>query len=108
MRYNGNIKILRRGEFNKDIFMGMRRFHFERLEDASGVSGCGNVAEGCLFTDTGQAVVHWLGSHGSVNLYNCLEDVIFVHGHEGRTKIVFDDPQNSYESKKDEVKKDGN
>ena len=85
--------------------MGMRRFHFERLEDASGVSGCGRVAEGCLFTDTGQAVVHWLGRHGSVNLYNCLDDVIHVHGHEGRTKIVFDDPN---DPKKEEVKKDGN
>jgi hypothetical protein len=90
----------------KDIFMGMRRFHFERLEDASGVSGCGKVAEGCLFTDTGEAVVHWLGSHGSINLYHSIDDVIYVHGHEGRTKIVFDDgPAELY--KKEEVKKDG-
>ena len=71
--------------------MGIRRFHFERLEDASGVSGTGEVAEGCLFT-TGEAVVHWRGSHGSINVYHSIEDVFFVHGHEGKTRIVFDDP----------------
>ena len=88
--------------------MGLRRFHFERLEDASGVSGCGKVAEGCLFTDTGEAVVHWLGRHGSINLYRSLDDVIYVHGHEGRTKIVFDDPRPAVESgKKEELNKDG-
>jgi hypothetical protein len=88
--------------------MGMRRFYFERAKDISGVSGCGKVAEGCLFTDTGQVVVHWLGCHGSVNLYNCLEDVVYVHGHEGGTKIVFDDPQPTHELKKEDVKRDGN
>ena len=92
---------------NKDNYMGLRRFHFERLEDASGVSGCGKVAEGCLFTDTGEAVVHWLGKHGSINVYHSLEDVIYVHGHEGRTRIVFDDPQIE-SGKKEELKKDGN
>jgi hypothetical protein len=73
--------------------MGVRRFHFERLEDASGVSGCGIVAEGCLFIDTGEVVVHWLGAHSSINIYHSLEDVKYVHGHEGRTQIVFDDPE---------------
>lgn len=90
--------------------MGLRRFHFDRLEDASGVSGCGRVAEGCLFTDTGEAVVHWLGKYGSINLYHSIDDVIQVHGHEGRTLLVFDDePQPSIDSgKKEELKRDGN
>ena len=90
--------------------MGLRRFHFERLEDASGVSGCGKVAEGCLFTDTGEAIVHWLGKYGSINVYHSIEDVIHVHGHEGRTRIVFDDPAETAkkeDAKKEEVKKDG-
>lgn len=71
--------------------MSVRRFHFLRSEDASGVSGCGKVAEGCLFTDTGEAVVHWLGNHGSINVYKSLDDVLFVHGHGGKTKIIFED-----------------
>lgn len=80
----------------------MRKFHFERLQDASGVSGVGRVAEGCLFTDTGEVVVHWLGAHSSLNIYHSIEDVIFIHGHQGNTKMVFDDPI------EEEVKKDGN
>jgi hypothetical protein len=72
--------------------MGLCRFHFERLKDCSGVSGCGKVAEGVLFQDTNEVVVHWLGEHGSINVYHSMEDVLFVHGHNGSTKIVWDDP----------------
>jgi hypothetical protein len=71
----------------------MRRFHFLREKDASGVSGVGKVAEGCLFTDTGQVVVHWIGNHPSINIYNSIDDVMFIHGHAGMTKIIFDDPE---------------
>ncbi len=73
--------------------MGIRRFHFERSEDASGVSGCGRVAEGCIVLDTGEIVVHWLGKHSCINIYHSLEDVEYIHGHQGRTRIVFDDPE---------------
>lgn len=69
----------------------IKRFHFERKKDVSGVSGCGNIAEGCLFLETGEVVVHWLGAHGSINIYHSMDDVIYVHGHEGSTEIVWDD-----------------
>ena len=72
--------------------MTMRRFHFERSEDASGVSGCGIVAEGIIFLDTGEAVVHWFGQHSSINIYHCIDDITHIHGHNGKTKIIFDDP----------------
>lgn len=81
--------------------MSMRRFHFMRLEDASGVSGCGTVAEGVIFSD-GRVALEWYGEHASTNLYNSIEDVEYIHGHGGCTKIVFDDPLPK------EVKKDGN
>jgi len=71
--------------------MGMRRFHFMRLEDASGVSGCGVVAEGVVFSN-GKVALEWLSDHASTNLYDSIADVEFIHGHHGRTKIVFDDP----------------
>jgi len=71
----------------------MRRFHFIREKDASGISGIGKVAEGCLFVDTGQVVVHWFGEHPSINIYNSIDDVVFIHGHAGMTKIIFDDPE---------------
>ena len=68
----------------------MRRFHFERVEDLSGISGCGIVAEGVVFSD-GKVALEWRGAHASTNLYSSLDDLEFIHGHEGRTKIVFDD-----------------
>ena len=82
--------------------MSMRRFHFMRLEDASGVSGCGAVAEGVIFSD-GRVALEWFGEHASTNLYNSIADVEHIHGHGGRTQIVFDDPP-----QKEDVKKDGN
>lgn len=69
----------------------MRRFHFMRLEDESGVSGCGKVAQGVVFSN-GKVVVEWLTAHSSIGFYDCLDDVESIHGHSGKTKIVFDDP----------------
>jgi len=83
--------------------MSMRRFHFMRLQDASGVSGCGKVAEGVIFSN-GKVALEWFGDHSSTNVYDSLADVEFIHGHQGRTKIVFDDPE---VTEKEEVKKDG-
>lgn len=79
--------------------MCIRKFHFMRLEDASGVSGCGKVAEGVVFSN-GKVALEWFGEHSSTNVYDSLEDVEYIHGHGGRTKIVFEDEE--------EVKKDGN
>jgi hypothetical protein len=71
----------------------MRRFYLNRLEDVSGNSGTGRVAEGCLFSD-GRAVVHWMASNNSLGVsstvvYDGLVDVEKVHGHGGKTQIVF-------------------
>ncbi|MDD1474708.1 hypothetical protein MEO41_25990 [Dolichospermum sp. ST_sed4] len=71
----------------------LKVFHLERVKDISGISGCGRVAEGCLFVDTGEVVIHWLGDHGSINIYHSLEDLVIIHGHSGSTEIVFEDPE---------------
>ena len=84
--------------------MGMRRFHFLRLEDASGVSGCGIVAEGVIFSN-GKVALEWLTDHSSTALYDSLSDVEYIHGHSGKTKIIFDDPE--CPSKKEELTEDG-
>lgn len=78
-------------EITRTKIMCMRKFHFLREKDISSVSGVGVVAEGVLFVETGQSVVHWLGEHGSINIYSSLSDVEFIHGHNGSTKIIFDD-----------------
>ena len=68
----------------------MRRFVLIRVEDLTGVSGTGEVAEGTVFS-SGLAVIHWLREPYAMGVYQTLEDVISVHGHEGRTQLQFID-----------------
>jgi hypothetical protein len=68
----------------------MKRFHFKRLEDASGISGIGKVAEGVVFSN-GLVALTWLTKHTSVAFYTSIKEVRAVHGHHGKTKIIFDD-----------------
>lgn len=68
----------------------MRRFHLQRDEDASGVSGTGLVAEGVQFSD-GTCALRWLTATASTALYASADDVVTIHGHEGRTRLVWAD-----------------
>lgn len=63
-----------------------RRFVLDRLEDASGVSGTGPVAEGVAFTD-GTAVLRWTTAHRSTAVYASMAELEAIHGHEGRTVV---------------------
>lgn len=66
----------------------MRRFVLERTEDVSGTSGVGIVAEGVLFT-SGQVAMSWLSQLSSVTVFANITVVETIHGHDGRTKIVW-------------------
>ena len=68
----------------------MRRFILIRAEDLTGVSGTGEVAEGTVFS-SGLAVIRWLREPYAMGVYQNLDDVISVHGHEGRTQLKFID-----------------
>jgi hypothetical protein len=68
----------------------MRRFILIRAEDLTGVSGTGEVAEGTVFS-SGLAVIRWLREPYAMGVYQTLDDVISVHGHEGRTQLQFID-----------------
>lgn len=68
----------------------MRRFHLHRLEDETGVSGKGIVAEGCRFTD-GTVAIRWMSATPSWNLYDSLDYLHAVSGHNGKTKIIWKD-----------------
>ncbi len=71
----------------------MRRFKLYRKVDISGVSGTGYVAEGCQFHD-GRCLLSWLDdTHSSLNIYKSIDDIIFVHGHQGATEVHFLDPE---------------
>jgi hypothetical protein len=64
----------------------MRLFMLERLEDETGVSGTGSVAEGVEFYD-GTVAMRWRTSIGSTAFYGSIQDVEAIHGHGGRTVV---------------------
>lgn len=68
----------------------MRRFYLMRIVDATGVSGCGRVAEGVEFSD-GAACLRWLSETASTVLYNNVADLMKVHLHGGLTQFVWED-----------------
>lgn len=71
--------------------MRMRRFQLVRDEDETGTSGPGLVAEGCEFT-SGVCAVTWLTPFKTVSMWDNVKAVDAVHGHAGKTRIVWVDP----------------
>lgn len=67
-----------------------RRFQLHRDEDETGVSGVGIVAEGVEFT-SGMVAMTWLSPHRCVNVYESIKTVEALHGHGGKTRVVFVD-----------------
>ena len=69
------------------------RFFLQRSEDLSGVSGLGRVAYGVRFPD-GTVTLRWNGELRCTAVYSSIDDLIAIHGHEGRTAVVWiDDPK---------------
>lgn len=65
-----------------------RPFALYRGEDITGVSGTGTVAHGVQFAD-GVTVIRWLGDTPSTVIWDSLDAAMKVHGHDGRTRIVW-------------------
>lgn len=68
-----------------------RRFHLHRHNDETGVSGTGTVAEGIQFQD-GCVSMRWCvrPAHSTTH-YTTIDDVILIHGHNGKTEIIWID-----------------
>lgn len=62
-------------------------FYLERIEDETGISGTGRVAEGFVFQD-GTVSLRWLTDLRSTAIYNSLQEVEAIHGHNGKTKVT--------------------
>lgn len=73
----------------------MRRFELHRDEDVSGVSGTGIVAEGVAFSDGGPVALRWTSEWPTSVVFHDrgVESLEAVHGHNGRTRIVWLDPE---------------
>lgn len=77
-------------------------FVLARVEDVSGVSGTGIVANGILWPD-GQAVIHWTGHQYPTTTPHPggMESVLAIHGHNGATRVIWkeiDTPKADYGS----------
>lgn len=76
---------------------GIQHFVLMRDEDEVGVSGTGVVADGVIFAGSGKVALSWNTPHTSVAVYDDLETVIAIHGHDGKTKVLLDDHVKRYE-----------
>ena len=69
-------------------YFEIKTFVLWRRADETGVSGTGVVAEGVLFS-TGKCVLAWLTEYKSVAVYDSLEELEAIHGHDGKTLVLF-------------------
>ena len=69
----------------------MRRFELHREQDVTGVSGIGVVVEGVEFSD-GRCAYRWLSEHATTTVADSIDVVEKIHGHDGRTAVVWVDP----------------
>lgn len=73
--------------------MNAIRFHLQRNEDITGASGTGRVADGVKFDD-GTVVIRWIHEYASTVVWsgpNGIDAVERIHGHDGKTVIVWHD-----------------
>jgi hypothetical protein len=66
----------------------MRTFTLVRLNDVSGISGTGVVAEGVEFS-SGNVVITWFGDKPSVVIWESILHAMEVHCHNGNTLLRF-------------------
>lgn len=67
----------------------MRTFWLKRIEDSTGVSGIGVVAEGVQFSN-GKCAISWLTNLSSIAIYDNIETLEKIHGHGGSTLVIYD------------------
>ena len=66
----------------------MRLFYLKRLEDVSGISGTGIIAEGVEFSN-GEFALHWISQFDFITTGRSIKALIEVHGHEGKTILEY-------------------
>lgn len=74
----------------EEVITPARRFVLRRDEDFTGTSGTGIVVEGIQFWD-GTIAMRWRSDTASTTIFDSIEDVEKIHGHEGRTRVCWID-----------------
>ncbi len=65
----------------------MKQFYLKRNIDESGISGTGIVAQGVIFPN-GKCCMSWNTQTSSIAIYDSINDIKTIHGHEGKTKVL--------------------
>lgn len=65
----------------------MKIFRLNRLEDVTNISGTGIITEGIEFSN-GRVVLMWLNSE-SFGIFDSMEKMLSVHGHNGKTVVEY-------------------
>ena len=65
-----------------------RRFLLDRVEDETGISGTGVVAFGVVFPDD-KVVTRWNSDVAQTCVWESLEEMEVIHGHNGKTQIIW-------------------
>lgn len=77
----------------------MQYFVLKRNEDESGISGTGIIAEGIVFSD-GTVAYRWLTDVATTIIADNIADVEFLHGHDGKTQIIYLTYYHDFDKKK--------
>ena len=70
--------------------VSLRRFYLNRVEDVSGISGKGRVAEGVLLP-SGRCVIEWISNTPTITIFKSMAHLVKIHSHDGKTKVVWVD-----------------
>lgn len=87
-------RLYQRGNVNPDpaSYKPPRRFEMHRNNDITGVSGEGVVTSGVMWAD-GRVALRWNTATSSVTVFDSVDDMMFIHGHDGATELVWLDPE---------------
>lgn len=79
-------------------------FYLKRNEDETGISGTGIVALGAEFYPSGVCVLKWITSTSSLGIYDNKNEMLEIHGHEGKTIMIYGNPPKKRGRKKNQEK----
>jgi len=69
----------------------IKPFYLDRIVDETGISGTGVIAEGVQFSN-GKCAMCWLTKNFSIGIYDDVETLIAIHGHDGKTVLRWGHP----------------
>lgn len=70
----------------------VKSFYLNRKSDITGTSGVGIVAYGAILP-SGKVVMEWVSYHSSLNIFDNIEHITQIHGHEGATEVIMGEPK---------------